>query len=55
MSYVVYDINSTQTVNEKQWGRETFKTSAAAKAARTRMIKRQKYDADTLAIAEVAF
>ena len=55
MAYVVYNIQSTQTVNEKRWGRETFKTEAAAKAARTRMIKRLKYDADTLAVAEVAF
>jgi hypothetical protein len=55
MAYVVYNIQSTQTVNEKRWGRETYKTEAAAKAARTRMIKRLKYDADTLAVAEVAF
>lgn len=55
MAYVVYDINSTQTVNEKRWGRETYKTEAAAKAARTRMIKRLKYDANSLAISDVAF
>ena len=55
MAYVVYNIQSTQTVNEKRWGRETFKTEAAAKAARTRMIKRQKYDGAQLAVAEVAF
>jgi len=55
MSYVVYDINSTQTVNEKRWGRETYKTEAAAKAARTRMIKRLKYDANSLAVSDVAF
>ena len=55
MAFVVYDINSTQTVNEKRWGRETYKTEAAAKAARTRMIKRLKYDANSLAISDVAF
>lgn len=55
MAYVVYDTKSTQTVNEKRWGRETFKTEAAAKAARTRMIKRLKYDGTQLAVAEVAF
>ena len=55
MVYVVYNIQSTKTVNEKRWGRETFKTEAAAKAARTRMIKCQKYDGTQLAVAEVAF
>ena len=55
MGYVVYNIQSTRTVNEKRWGRETFKTEAAAKAARTRMIKRLKYDGTQLAVAEVAF
>ena len=55
MAYVVYNIETTQTVNEKRWGCETFKTEAAAKAARTRMIKRIKYDPNQLAIAEVAF
>jgi len=55
MSYVVYNVGTTQTVNEKRWGRETYKTEAAAKAARTRMIKRIKYDPTQLAIAEVAF
>ncbi len=55
MGYVVYNIQDTRTVNEKRWGRETFKTEAAAKAARTRMIKRLKYDGTQLAVAEVAF
>ena len=55
MAYVVYNIETTQTVNEKRWGRETYKTEAAAKAARTRMIKRSKYLANTLAISDVAF
>jgi len=55
MAYVVYNVGTTQTVNEKRWGRETYKTEAAAKAARTRMIKRLKYDANALAISDVAF
>ena len=54
MTYVVYNIGTTQTVNEKRWGRETFKTEAAAKAARTRMIKKWKHDPAQLAVAEVA-
>ena len=55
MAYVVYNVGTTQTENEKRWGRETYKTEAAAKAARTRMIKRLNYDANTLAISDVAF
>jgi len=55
MAYVVYNVGTTQTVNEKRFGRETYKTEAAAKAARTRMIKRIKFDPNQLAIAEVAF
>ena len=55
MAYVVYNIETTQTVNEKRFGRETYKTEAAAKAARTRMIKRIKFDPTQLAVAEVAF
>ena len=55
MAYVVYNVGTTQTVNEKRFGRETYKTEAAAKAARTRMIKRSKHLANTLAISDVAF
>lgn len=55
MAYVVYNVGTTQTVNEKRFGRETYKTEAAAKAARTRMIKRIKFDPNQLAVAEVAF
>jgi hypothetical protein len=54
MSYVVYNVQSTQTVNEKRWGRETYKTEAAAKAARTRLIKKG-YSEDQLAVSEIAF
>jgi hypothetical protein len=55
MAYVVYDIESTAIVTEKAFGRGSFKTEAAARAARTRMIRRQKYAANTLAIAESNF
>ena len=55
MAYVVYNVGTTQTVNEKRFGRESYKTEAAAKAARTRMIKRIKFDPTQLAVAEVAF
>ena len=55
MAYVVYNVGTTQTENEKRWGRETFKTEAAAKAARTRMIKKWKHDPAQLAVAELAY
>jgi len=52
MAYVIYDPVTTAIVTEKTFGRGSFKTMAAAKAARTRMIKRQKYKPATLCIAE---
>ena len=52
MAYVVYDVKTTAIVTEKNFGRGSFKTEAAAKAARTRMIKRQKFAATALAIAD---
>lgn len=55
MAYVVYNTASTAIVTEKSWGRGSFKTEAAAKSARTRMIKRQKYAADALAVADSEF
>lgn len=52
MAYVVYNVGTARIENEKRWGRQTFKTEAAAKAARTRMIKRLKYDPAQLEVAE---
>jgi hypothetical protein len=52
MAYVIYDPKTTAIVTEKSFGRGSFKTEAAAKAARTRMIKRQKFNPHYLAIAE---
>jgi hypothetical protein len=52
MGYVIYNVKSTAIVTEKTWGKTTFKTLAAAKAARTRMIRKHKYAAETLAVAE---
>ena len=52
MAYVIYNPKTTAIVTEKSFGRCSFKTEAAAKAARTRMIKRQKFAAADLAIAE---
>ena len=52
MAYVVYDTKTTAIVTNGAASRTTFKTLAAAKAARTRMIKRQKFAATALAIAD---
>jgi hypothetical protein len=40
MAYVVYSTKTTAIVTEKAFGRSSFKTLAAAKATRTRMIRR---------------
>lgn len=52
MAYVIYNPKTTAIVTEKSFGRGSFKTLAAAKAARTRMIRRQKFAETDLAIAE---
>ena len=52
MAYVIYNPECTALVTERAYGRTTFKTLAAAKAARTRLIRRQKFDPKFLAIAE---
>ncbi len=52
MAYVIYDPKTTAIIPEKSFSRGSFKTLAAAKAARTRMVRRQKFKPDTLAIAE---
>ena len=52
MAYVIFDRKTTAIVTEKAFGRGSFKTEAAAKAARTRMIKRQKFSASALGIAD---
>jgi hypothetical protein len=52
MAYVIYNPKTTALETEKSFGRGSFKTEAAAKAARTRMIKRQKFAAADLCIAE---
>jgi hypothetical protein len=52
MAYVIYNRKDTALVTEKPFGRGSYKTLAAAKAARTRMIQRQKFAVDALLIAE---
>ena len=52
MAYVVYDVKSTALVTERAFGRGSYKSLAAAKAARTRMIRKEKFDPQSLAVAE---
>lgn len=42
MAYVVYRTSDSRIVTEKRYGRETYATEAAAKAARTRMLKKPR-------------
>lgn len=49
--YVVYDIKSTALITKRAFGRGSYKTLAAAKAARTRLIRRQKFSCNDLAVA----
>jgi len=48
MSYVVYDVETIKILAEKRNGRKAYKTMAAAKAARTRMIEKKLYRAEQL-------
>jgi hypothetical protein len=50
MSYVVYEVESTRIVSEKRYGKTHFATEGAAKAARTRLIKKGKYNEDQLKV-----
>jgi hypothetical protein len=50
MSYVVYETATTRIISEKRWGKTHYATEAAAKAARTRMIRKGKYNADQLMV-----
>lgn len=50
MSYVVYEVESTRLVSEKRYGKTHFASEAAAKAARTRLIKKGKYTEEQLRV-----
>lgn len=54
MGYVVYNTESTRIETVKRWGKEVFATEAAAKSARTRILKKKGYSPEQLAVAEVA-
>lgn len=61
MAYVVYNTESTRIEVEKRWGKEVYATEAAAKAARTRMIRKGRkvngamvtFKPEDLAVAEL--
>lgn len=56
--FVVYNTETTRIETEKRWGKESYKTEAAAKAARTRMLRKLKmgkpiWKPEDLAVADV--
>jgi hypothetical protein len=57
MAYVVYNTKTTAVVTERPFSRGSFKTKAAAKAARTRLLRKfcmntLLYKSEDLAVAE---
>lgn len=54
MAYVVYAVESTQIATPKPYGKETYRTEAAAKAAKTRMEKGKRWAGKELAVAEIS-
>lgn len=53
MAYVVYEVESTRIATPKPYGKETYATEAAAKAAKTRMEKGKRWAGKELAVAEL--
>lgn len=53
MAYVVYRISDTRIVTEKRWGKDTYATEAAAKAAMTRMIKKNTHPGEELRVQDL--
>ena len=53
MGYVVYSTESTRIVTETRYGKEVYATEAAAKAAKTRMVRKGKHAADAIEVAEI--
>lgn len=61
--FVVYNTETTRIETEKRYGKETYKSEAAAKAARTRMLKKPRkvngelcvFKPEDLAVAEVGY
>lgn len=53
MSYVVYNIETTRIVSPKPYGKTHYPTLAAAKAAKTRMLKMKKFEGQDLAVLDI--
>lgn len=53
MRYVVYDTESTRIVTPKPYGKEYYLTEGAAKAARTRMLKKKRFAGMDLAVMDI--
>ena len=53
MRYVVYDVESTRIATPKPYGKETYATEAAAKAAKTRMEKGKRWQGKELAVSDI--
>ena len=54
MIYVVYEVESTRIATPKPYGKETYRTEAAAKAAKTRMEKGKRWAGKELAVSDIA-
>lgn len=50
MGYVVYRASDTRIVTEKRYGKDVHPTEAAAKAARTRMIRKNTHPGEELLV-----
>lgn len=53
MAYVVYRTSDSRIVKEKAYGKEYWATEAAAKAAMTRMIKKNRHPGEELRVQEL--
>lgn len=52
MRYVVYNVETTAIATPKPYGKDSYATEAAAKAAKTRMEKSKRWAGVELAVAE---
>jgi hypothetical protein len=54
MAYVVYRTSDSKICNEKTYGKEAWATEAAAKAAMTRILKKNRYPGEELRVQELS-
>lgn len=54
MRYVVFEVESTRIATPKPYGKETYATEGAAKAAKTRMEKSKRWAGKELAVLDIA-